>query len=33
MKDEVKELEDKKVLEELADYYLEKYLEAFKELA
>ena len=33
MKDEVKELEDKKILEELADYYLKKYLEAFKELA
>lgn len=33
MKDEMKELEDKKILEELADYYLKKYLEAFKELA
>lgn len=30
---EIKELEDKKKLEELADYYLEKYFEAFKELA
>ena len=33
MTDEIKELEDKKILEELADYYLKKYLEAFKELA
>lgn len=33
MTDEIKELEDKKILEELADYYLEKYIEAFKELA
>lgn len=33
MTDEIKELEDKKILEKLADYYLEKYLKAFKELA
>ena len=33
MEEEIKEFEDKKKLEELADYYLEKYLEAFKELA
>ena len=31
--EEIKELEDKKKLEELAEYYLEKYFEAFKELA
>ena len=31
--EEVKELENKERLEELADYYLEKYYEAFKELA
>ena len=33
MEEEIKELEDKKKLEELADYYLKKHLEAFKELA
>ena len=27
------EIEDKKKLEELVDYYFEKYYEAFKELA
>ena len=31
--EEVKELENKEKLEELADYYLKKYYEAFKELA
>ena len=31
--EEVKELENKEKLEELAEYYLEKYYEAFKELA
>ena len=31
--EEVKELENKERLEELADYYLEKYYEAFKELS
>ena len=31
--EEVKELEDKEKLEELADYYRKKYYEAFKELA
>ena len=31
--EEIKEIKDKKKLEELADYYLEKYYKAFKELA
>ena len=31
--EEVKELKNKEKLEELADYYLKKYYEAFKELA
>ena len=31
--EEVKELKNKEKLEELADYYLEKYYEAFKELS
>lgn len=31
--EEVKELENKEKLEELADYYLEKYYKAFKELS
>lgn len=31
--EEVKELENKEKLEELVDYYLETYYEAFKELA
>ena len=31
--EEVKELKNKERLEELADYYLEKYYEAFKELS
>ena len=31
--EEVKELENKEKLEELADYYLERYYKAFKELA
>lgn len=31
--EKVKELENKERLEELADYYLEKYYKAFKELA
>lgn len=33
LNEEIKEIENKKILEELADYYLEKYYEAFKELA
>lgn len=33
MKEEIKELENKKKLEEVAEYYLEKYYKAFKELA
>ena len=33
MKKEIKELENKEKLEELADYYLERYYKAFKELA
>lgn len=31
--EEIKELENKEKLEELADYYLKKYYEAFKELS
>lgn len=31
--EEVKELENKEKLEKLADYYLEKYYKAFKELS
>ncbi len=31
--EEVKELKNKEKLEELADYYLEKYYKAFKELS
>lgn len=31
--EEIKELENKEKLEELADYYLEKYYEGFKELS
>ena len=33
MKEEIKELENKEKLEELANYYLERYYKAFKELA
>jgi hypothetical protein len=33
MKEEIKELENKEKLKEVAEYYLEKYYEAFKELA
>lgn len=33
MEDETKELENKEKLEELTEYYLEKYYKAFKELA
>ena len=33
MKEEIKEPENKEKLEELADYYLEKYYKAFKELS
>ncbi len=33
MKEDIKELENKEKLEELAEYYLEKYYEAFKELS
>lgn len=33
MKEEIKELENKEKFEEVADYYLEKYYEAFKELS
>ena len=33
MKEEIKEPENKEKLEELAEYYLEKYYKAFKELA
>lgn len=33
MEEEIKELENKEKLEELAEYYLEKYYEAFKALA
>ena len=33
MKEEIKELENKEKLEEVAEYYLEKYYKAFKELA
>lgn len=33
MKEKIKELENKEKLEELANYYLEKYYEAFKELS
>lgn len=31
--EEIKELENKEKIEELADYYLKKYYEAFKELS
>lgn len=33
MEEEIKELENKEKLEELEEYYLEKYYKAFKELA
>lgn len=33
MEAEIKELKNKEKLEELAEYYLEKYYEAFKELS
>lgn len=33
MEKEIIEFNDKEKLEELAEYFLEKYLEAFKELA
>lgn len=33
MEEEIKELESKNKLDELADYYLDKYYEAFKELS
>ena len=33
MKEEIKEPENKEKLEEVAEYYLEKYYKAFKELA
>ena len=33
MEEEIVEFNDKKKLEELAEHFLEKYLEAFKELA
>ena len=33
MEEKIKELENKGKLEELAEYYLEKYYKAFKELA
>lgn len=33
MEEEIKEFENKEKLEELAEHYLEKYYEAFKELA
>ena len=33
MKEDIKELENKEKLEELAEYYLEKYYKAFKELS
>lgn len=33
MEEEIKEFENKDKLEELAEYYLEKYYKAFKELA
>ena len=33
MEENIKELENKEILEKLADYYLEKYYEAFKELS
>ena len=33
MEEEIKELKNKEKLEELAEYYLEKYYEAFKKLS
>ena len=33
MEEKIEELENREKLEELADYYLEKYYKAFKELS
>ena len=33
MEENIKELENKEILKKLADYYLERYFQAFKELA